>query len=49
MTKKFGLKAKNQFMRDLKIKGYNEYLHLIIESYKNTLNSLPLILEDIEK
>ena len=49
MTKEFGLKAKNQFMRDLKIKGYNEYLHLIIESYKNTLKSLPLILEDIEK
>ena len=48
MTKEFGEEAKKEFLKDLKEIGYEEYLKSIIENYKEAIESLPSLNDEIE-
>jgi hypothetical protein len=48
MTKEFGEEAKKEFLKDLKEIGYKEYLKSIIKNYKEAIESLPSLNDEIE-
>ena len=48
-AKKIGNKVKNDFLEDIKKKDPENYLKEIINDYKNAINSLPNLNEDLEK
>ena len=48
ITERFGLEAKNEFLRSLRNIGYKEYLKIIIENYKTAIESLPYLNDELE-
>ena len=40
---------KEEFLRELSIIGYKEYLKIIIENYKKAIESLPYLNDELEK